>query len=92
MANLQLMSFIRDKQKANRKDEYLKSRHDPRRGHSPNFVQMTSSDESVAGPHDVVLADEEADNSVEVRPVPVGRLVHVGWRLQRLIKIIKIGC
>ncbi len=48
---------------------------------------MSSSDESVAGPHDVVLADEEADDPVEVRPIPVRRLVHVGWRLQRLKKI-----
>ena len=45
---------------------------------------MSSSDEAVAGPHDVVLANEEADDSVEVRPVAFDGLVHVGWRLQSL--------
>ena len=45
---------------------YLKSRHNSCGSRRPDFIKMAPCDQSVAGPHDVVLAYKETHDAVEV--------------------------
>ena len=60
----------------------LQRRHDARRRLRPQLVEVAARHEPVARVEDVVLAHEEPDDAVEVGPVALGGLVHVGGRLQ----------